>query len=212
MRAILKITAFSIFILTLTTAARAQSDVEAQTNLNILSETKITGAWRVNYAESDDAIEKMRSMLLQSKTDAAKIEKTNEKANEPPAMSVSILPPETIVLAENGNEKTITINENFSQIVYTRTVLADGVKRSGEIENGANFLIAAARKNNALKIETESPRGNRMIENYQLADRGKKLFVIVRFEDAAAKEIFTLRRVYDRISPDVFPVETEEMQ
>ncbi len=210
MKAILKTTVFSILILAAATAAKAQNGGEGQVNANILSEAKITGAWRVNYAESDDAIAKMRAMLQSKSAMAAK--KFDDKNDALPAMSVSILPPETIILADDGDENSITINENFSEIVFTRTVSTDGVKRFGDFQNGANFAIAAARKNGALKIETESPRGNRMIENYSLAADGKKLIVVVRFEDAEAKEIFTLRRVYDRTLPDIFPIENEEMQ
>ena len=141
-----------------------------------------------------------------------KIEKSAAETNVLPAMSVSILPPDVIVLADDGDEKSITINENFNEIVYTRTVSTDGVKRFGEIQNGAVFTVAAARENDALTIETESPRGNRMIETYALAADGKKLTVALRFENEQAREIFTLRRVYDRILPDVFPNTTEEMQ
>ncbi len=209
MKAILKAAVFSVLVLTLTAAARAQSEGDA--NANILVVTKMTGAWRVNYAESDNPMAKMRAMLQGKSATATTDERSAANADAPP-MSISIFPPETIVLADDGDEKSVTINENFSQIVYTRTVSTDGLKRFNELENGASFSVAAIRKNDALKIVTESPRGNHMIENYEIADGGKKLIVIVRFENEQSREIFTLRRVYDRILPEIMPAETEELQ
>lgn len=51
-----------------------------------------------------------------------------------------------------------------------------------------------------------------MIETFEVSNEGKKLVVTVRVETPEAKDLITLRRVYDRTIPDVFPAEKEEIQ
>ncbi len=178
---------------------------------DILAGNKITGEWRINYAESDNPISKMQS-LLQNKTAQFSNEKnTDAENNALPTMSVSLALPETLSLAGDDSQ-SITINEGFSRVVFTRTLATDGKLRVGELQNGANFFIAATQTNNSLKIEIVSPRGNKMTENYALENEGKKLLVTVRFETAQGSEMMTLRRVYDRAILDVSLDGAEQIQ
>lgn len=209
MRTISKTAILSIFILMLAAIARPQ-DGASKTEAGVLNGNRITGAWQINYAESDDPLLKIRA-FLQNRLGEPATADTDVSGATPPAMSVSLVPPETLVLA-GEDEKSITINEGFSEIIFTRTVVADGVKRNGELPNGVNFSIAAARQRDFLKVETASSRGNRMIETYALAAAGSKLVVTVRFENAQAKEMLTLRRIYDRTFPDIFSNEAEGIQ
>lgn len=186
--------AFSFLTVLFCVSVKAQNAGEK--SLGILTTNKITGAWRINYAESDNPLSKMQA-LLQNKLSQSQNEK-NISAKEEilPAMSVSLFPPGTLILA--GDEKSITVNEAFSEVVFTRTVLTDGKLHTGELRNGSNFSLTASKKSDFLKIETVSPRGNKMIETFELSNGGKRLIEILRFEDNASKEIITLRRVYDR--------------
>lgn len=187
--------------------------VKAQTidekSLSFLAGNKITGAWRVNYAESDDPILKMRR-FLQNKLASSAGEK-NGDAKDDARTSVSLVPPETLVLA-GDDDQSITINENFGEILFTRTFSTDGKMRGGELPDGTIFSAAATQNDNSLKVEIVSPRGNKMSETYALFGDGKKLIVTVRFETAQTKELLTLRRVYDRAIPDVSADGAEQIQ
>ncbi len=98
----------------------------------------------------------------------------------------------------------------------TRTIRADGSAQTYELRPGITYAMTAFRKSGKIVIETVSPRGNRMIETYELvaapAPTGSKLSVTLRIEDAAAKEMLTLHRVYDRAATDIFPADGEEFQ
>ena len=195
-------------VLIFASATAAQTPVEKSSG--VLTGSKITGAWRVNYAESDNPILKMQT-FLQSKIASSPNKKNADAQNDAlPTMSISLVPPETLILA--GDETSITINEGFSEIVFTRTFMTDGKTRSGEFLGGTFFSITAMQDSDFLKLETVSPRGNKMLETYAISADGKKLMVTVRFETAGAKEILTLRRVYDRAIPDIFPDGAETIQ
>lgn len=178
---------------------------------DVLAANKITGEWRINYAESDNPIAKLQSLLQNKLAQFSDEKNTNAENSALPTMSVSLVPPETLTLA-GDDAQSITINEGFSQMVFTRTLTTDGKLRVGELQNGANFLIASTQKNNSLKVEIVSPSGNKMTENYALENGGKKLIVTVRFETAQGSEIMTLRRIYDRAVLDVSPDGAEQIQ
>lgn len=209
MQTIFKTAILSIFILIFAASARPQ-DGNAKTLSGILNETEIFGAWQLNSAESDNPLEKMQTML-EGRMNQPENEKPADKTNDSPTVSVSLFPPQTLVIAKDI-EKIITINEGFDEIVFTKNFAADGVMRTAEIQNGVNVSITAEQTGDSLKIETVSPRKNRMIETYALAVEGRKLIVTVRFEDAAAKEIITFRRVYDRIAAEIFLTEPNDFQ
>ena len=85
--------------------------------------------------------------------------------------------------------------------------------RIDKIQGKANFSITAIQENNFLKVETISPRKNKMTENLY-ARRWRKKTLIVNFilEDKQTREIFTLRRVYDRILLNPFAGGADEIQ
>lgn len=197
---------FSFFTVLFFVGANGQT---AEKSFDDLSGAKITGAWRINYAESENPLLKMQA-ILQNKFEQ---NQNGNAAKEEtlPTLSVSLVAPETLILA-GDDEKSITVNEGFSEIVFTRTILTDGKSRIGELSDGSRFLLAATQEKKSLKIETVSPRGNKMIEIYAVSNEGKKLVVTVRVETPEAKELITLRRVYDRTILDIFPAEKEEIQ
>ena len=64
--------------------------------------------------------------------------------------------------------------------------------------NNAEVAVNALAKRNEITIETLSPRGNKMIETFELSDDSIKLKVTIRISDSNFKELLTLQRVYDR--------------
>lgn len=198
---------FSFLLVLFSFSTNAQTKTESSSD--VLVSGKITGAWRVNYAESDNPLLKMQS-VLQSRLEQTPSEKT-AKEESLPTMSISLVAPETLVLA-GESEDAITINEGFNEIVFTRTIATDGKARIGELSDGSRFLLTAVQKKESLEIETVSPRGNKMIETYRLSNEGKKLTVTIRVETPEAKKLITLKRVYDRTTLDVFPADAELIQ
>lgn len=198
---------FSFLLVLFSFSTNAQTKTESIPDA--LVSGKITGAWRINYAESDNPLLKIQPML-KSKLDQDPSEKASEK-EALPAMSVSLVAPETIILA-GEDESSITLNEGFNEIVFTRMIATDGKARIGEFADGARFLLTAVQKKDLIEIETVSPRGNKMIETYRLSADGKKLTVLIRVETPGAKELITLKRVYDRTILDVFSPDAEQLQ
>lgn len=160
----------------------------------------VDGAWQINPGESDDVMQKLQGLL----TAASGIEKVNAQQSPLPMLSISLFPPETLVVA-SGDRNETTINEGFQDVVQTRTFQSDGAARMYELRQGASISVTAFEKNNLLTIETVSPRGNRMIETYELANGGHKLKVMIRIESPASQELLTLHRVYDRLAA-IIPV------
>lgn len=196
---------FLFFIISISVNAQTKTELIP----DVLISGKITGAWRINYAESDNPLLKMQA-ALQSKLDQTPSEKTAREETLP-TMSISLVAPETLILA-GEDENAITVNEGFNEIVFTRMIATDGKARLGELADGSRFLLTAVQKKDSLEIETVSPRGNKMIETYQLSGDGKKLTVTIRVETTQAKELITLKRVYDRTIIDVFSGDSEQLQ
>lgn len=207
MKSYFSLITFSFLLVLFSISINAQTKTEQLPD--VLISGKITGAWRINYAESDNPLLKMQA-ILQSRLDQDSSEKT-VKEEALPTLSISLVAPETLILA-GEDEKSITINEGFNEIVFTRTILTDGKARIGELSDGTRFLLTAAQEKDSLKVETVSPRGNKMIETYQLSNEGKKLTVTLRVETPESKELITLKRVYDRTTIDVFPANAEQIQ
>ncbi len=187
-----------VFLFLFATLAGAQI-VQDKTNiLNQLSGNKITGAWRIDPKESDDTLLKLEAAIRDQKSQV-----TGENSTSPP-ISVSVMPPESLILA--GDSKTITINEGFADFVVTRTDLTDGIIHVRKIPDGAESKVSAKNEDGVLNVEIVSPLGNTLKESYSLADGGKKLIVLLRFEDKDSTELLTLRRVYNRATLDLFDV------
>lgn len=197
---VLYISAFIFLAFVSAVQTQAQTAKASELNLpsNLWANAGITGAWRINYAESDNTVLKMQTLLQKQLAESAEAKKTETK----PTISISLFPPETLVLV-NENENQLTINEGFANVVLTRTVFTNGKTLIGNIE-GESFYISANKTKDSLKVETISPTGNRMTETYKISEDGKKMLETLRIEDGANKEIITLKRVYDRTILDVF--------
>lgn len=210
MKYIFKLAVYSVFVLTFSIFINAQTTDDNAKLLAIISENNITGVWHLNYEESDNTITKLESLIKKTTPSNLDNNETKSETSNIPTVSVSLNPPESLVLYGDGN-KTITINEGFANVVVTRTIATDGTMKPYEVEMGVTSFVTATQTNELLKIEMVSPRGNKMQEIYSTVDAGKKLVVTLRFEDINSKEIFLLRRVYDRTLIDPFIIGSEEM-
>lgn len=194
------------------TAAKAQTpDGENAGATNLLIQKSVTGAWKINYEESDDIGMKIQSVLQSKMNISASTETQNSKQMELPPLSISLIHPETLVLAATNNTE-LTINEGYKGFVQTRTIIADGKAHAYEMRAGVDYIVTANGKTDRLVVETQSPRGNLMIETYEITPAANKLKVTVRIEDGSAHELLTLRRVYDRTLPDIFSGGGTEIQ
>lgn len=204
MKLILKSAVFSILAVMFCLLSVSAQTAESTTNL--WANSSIAGAWRINFAESDNILVKAQAMLKNQLEQTVEAKNTELK----PTISISLFPPESLILA-GENEREITINEGFNNFVLTRTILTDGKARIGEVE-GVNYGVTATQKKDLLKIETISPRGNKMTELFVLTESGQKLIVTVRIEDSTSRELINLKRVYDRTILDVLDDAAPQIQ
>lgn len=183
-------------------AAAAQSAINDNSGkLRALAGNGIDGAWQLNIAESDDPLEKMQELIQNIAGASNSAENSNVK--QLPPLSTSLFHPGTLTLAGSGKDQ-ITINEGFQEVVQTRSILADGKTHSFELSPGANYTVTARRDDRILTVETISPRGNKMIETYEVESGGQKLKATIRIENTQARELITLHRTYNRTIIDIF--------
>jgi len=176
-----------------------------------LTGNKIIDAWRLNQKESDDPIAIIESILRHKISNPSTTETEEQKTDSKPTISVSLIPPESLILG-SPNNKSITISEKFGAIVLSRLILTDGKLRTGELPDGANYSVQPTRENKILNVETISPRGNRLTENYALVAEGMKLVVSFTFDDGRATELLRVRHVYDRAFLNPFSIEAARFQ
>ncbi|MEZ5427373.1 MAG: hypothetical protein R2747_13970 [Pyrinomonadaceae bacterium] len=201
---------FGFFYLAISVFSLNPTSIFAQQGESLLGKLTLqkglTGAWKIDPVESEDVLRKIQILADRKEND-----RIEEGDRSRPSLSVSLLPPESLVLAAEDDHR-MTINENYSDFVLTRTVATDGVQRYERIGPDVDISVTAAQRKDLLSVETVSPRGNKMIENYALSPTGDKLIVNLRFEDSAGRELLTLVRVYDRAALDVFPTGGGEIQ
>ena len=162
--------------------------------LNQLAGNSIEGVWRLNAEESDDVIRKIQTLLPKLISSSNAMTGTNQE--EIPTVSISLFPPEELVLVKGKN--VFTINETFQSIILTRTLATDGVNRIYQAGSGVNISAKAKTDGNILSMETTSPRGNLMSETFELLANGDKLKVTIKIVDSIFQEILSLEHIYDR--------------
>ena len=178
----------------------AQTPVMNSDNLlNQFAGNSVEGVWNLNTKESDDPIKTVENLIRKSFSNAGKTGLAEK--SEKPGISISIFPPERLVLADGGNE--MTINEFYTDVVSTRTFITDGQTHIYHVSD-ADIAVNAIREMKKLSITTLSPRGNRMMETFELSADGSKLQVIVRILDSNFQESLILHRIYDRTILDDF--------
>ena len=201
-----KISTFSAIILFLALSVfsinTAAQTFENKPNdlLGQLTGNSVEGVWDLNINESDDLIKKIQTLIQKSFALSEKGE--SAEPTKIPGVSISIFPPERLVLA--GGENEMTINEFYPDVISTRTFINDGLTRTYQAENNFYITVSARKENNKLLIETLSPRGNRMKETFEIFADGSKLKVLIQISDSNFQEVLTLQRIYDRAILDDF--------
>lgn len=168
--------------------------------LDQLTGNSVEGVWDLNINESDDLIKKIQTLI--QKTFALSEKGESAEQTKIPGVSISIFPPERLVLA--GGENEMTINEFYPDVISTRTMKTEGQTQMYQAENNFYITVRARKEENKLLIETLSPRGNRMKETFEFFADGSKLKVSIQIFDLNFKELLTLQRIYDRAILDDF--------
>ncbi len=207
-----RLIAFIILSLFFSMTNQGQSAVEKNRPLSKLSGEHISGVWLLNESESDDLFETLQSLFqkVRNRNIAQRSVETDSYLSPP--ISFSLMPPDRLVIATDAINRSVTINEGFLKKISTRTVLNDGRKHLFNISEGAQGTVSAIHFGDFVKIETVSPRANKMTETYVVNSNGKKLAVDFRFETETKKEIFSLHRVYDRAKLNPLLSEPGEIQ
>ncbi len=183
----------TLSVFSLNAAAQKPVDKPRELPLQLLGDS-IEGIWDLNVSQSDDPLEKIRAMIQKPFSFSDKAE-SNERTDVPP-ISISMFPPQRMVLASNKGE--ITVNEFYPDHISTRTRKTDGIPDVYQSENNVYVAVRATREENRLWIQTVSPRGNRMLETFEIFDNGDKMKVTIQISDSDSRELLTLQRIYDR--------------
>lgn len=168
--------------------------------MNQLLGDSVEGVWNLNIYESDDPVRKIQSLIQRALASPEREESAEQTVI--PRVSISIFPPERLVVERGGNE--MTINEFYPNEISTRTMKTDG--QTHMYPAGNNFYIAVnvSREGQKMLVETHSPSGNQMVETFELSADGSKLKVTVQISDSNVRELLSLQRIYDRpISDDL---------
>lgn len=191
-----------IFVLTATsfstdTLAQIVED-EPYDLMSLTAGNSVEGFWQLNIDESDDPKRIIQTLIQKSNKFSDK--DILEEQNEPPGISISILPPERLVLA--GGEDEFTINEFYPDHIFTRTFPTDGLPHIYQSNNGGGMVVNASGEKSKLSIDTLSPRGNNMTETFELSADASKLKITIQISDSNLQELLTLQRIYDRAISD----------
>ncbi len=185
-------------VLTFKTAAQTPES-NSENFLVRIAGSSIEGFWSLNIDESDNIEQKIQALIQKSYDTPDKM--TSKEQTKTPAISISIFPPEKLALL--GGEDGLTINEFYPDVVSTRTLITDGQIHFYHTSNSEVAVRAQAIKNR-LSVETLSPRGNQMLETFELSTDGGKLRVSILISDSDFNELLTLQRIYDRAVLDDF--------
>ncbi len=193
--AILLFLALSVF--SINTAAQT-SGYKQNELMNQLLGDSVEGVWELNIYESDDPIRKIQTLIERSL--AMPENEVSAKLVEIPKVSISIFPPERLVVERGGNE--MTINEFYPYEITTRTMKSDGQTHMYPAGNNFYIAVSVRRQGKKMLVETHSPSGNQMVETFELSADGSKLKVTIEISEPNVKDLFTLQRIYDRVNSD----------
>lgn len=156
----------------------------------------IMGVWYLNAAKSDDMARKIDELMARKSKVAL-----SSGSEDLPSLSIYLTHPEQIMLAAGDNGE-VTINELFNTVIQTRTFVADGQGRMYDIPGGSSAMVTGKLTDASLTTMTISPRGNRMVETYELSPKDHQLHVSITIADASSIPLLTLNRVFDRAPLD----------
>jgi hypothetical protein len=110
----------------------------------------------------------------------------------------------SLEIFQHGRE--ITINATGSVfVVLTRTIYTDGRPSEQRFALGNKGESQAHWNKNQFIVETNTMRGPKLTETYELSRGGKRLYLLVKIENENWTRPLLIRRVYDRDSTTTHP-------
>jgi hypothetical protein len=110
----------------------------------------------------------------------------------------------SLEIFQHGRE--ITINATGSVfVVLTRTIYTDGRPSEQRFALGNKGESQAHWNKNQFIVETNTMRGPKLTETYELSRGGKRLYLLVKIESENWTRPLLIRRVYDRDSTTTHP-------
>jgi hypothetical protein len=105
----------------------------------------------------------------------------------------------SLAIFQHGRE--LTMNATGSDfVVLTRTIYTDGRSSEQRFGLGDNGESQAHWSKDQFIVETETKRGPKLTETYELSRGGKRLYLLVKIENENWTRPLLIRRVYDRDS------------
>jgi hypothetical protein len=151
----------------------------------------LSGMWYLNQEQSDAPGVKVRGLDTGRSSEGKKVRLLQA------ALRSLAEPPHTLDITQDETE--ITINEGTERIVRTRTLYIGDQKLRRASMDGEPASYRAWWENSRLLVETVFAGSGRLVEVYERAPDGHRLYVTVRVEDASRREPIEIRRVYDLV-------------
>jgi hypothetical protein len=159
----------------------------------------LSGTWRLNQELSVYPAE-----LLQEEVGNGLVvnSRWTPPANEPQFRSSARLrelmeATATIEIFRHGHKLTMNATGS-SFVVLTRTVNTDGRPSEHSFGLGDKGVSHASWSDKRLILETNTLRGPKLTETYELSPDGERLTVMVKIEDPHFAQPLLVRRVYDK--------------
>lgn len=178
-------------------------------------QTGLTGKWRLNEAQSDDAQQKMQEMFQQGggrggyqRSGAGRGGRGGgggrggrgapgggdvQQGQTGSAMRSAMRASQLLQISQTDVE--LQIGDETGQV---RTLYTDGrkVKREAALGGGE---VKTKWKEDKLVVEQKYDRGLKITETYELVDEGRQLLLKVRIEGLRFPQPLEIRRVYDAV-------------
>jgi hypothetical protein len=165
----------------------------------------ITGKWKLNEKESDDARKKIEDAMRDKMKSGEhgglfggmRDHGFGGSRGSKGSMKEHMVAPEVLTITFNDPELKITDEEGEEQIFY-----ADGRKSERSMGEDRAVSYTSKWEDDSLIVEFESQNGGKFTQTYYLSTSGKQLYVKLRMKPVMLDEAITIVRVYDSVPPE----------
>jgi hypothetical protein len=177
-------------------------------SLRAAEKPNFTGTWQRNDQQSDDARQKMREAMEAARAGGPGgfpgSHRNGSRRRDYPSgdeqrrgdraghMQDMLTPPETLMVALNDSELSLTDEKG-----RTRTFYTDGRKVEQQTPFGQTVTQQTHWEGDEIMVEEAMPRGDTHRETYALSPDGKQLIVTLTLENRRFGQPVTIRQVYD---------------
>jgi hypothetical protein len=168
----------------------------------------LSGNWKYNTAESEDAHKKMEDALRSTRGAGGGGfgggggyggggGSFGRQHKSPQGGSNLMSPPQSMTITYNDPELRIKDENGDERVFYT-----DGRKTERETKDGHKMISTAKWDGDNLVIQTQPSRGDTFTETLYLTPDGKSLIEKIEFHPYFLDDAVTIRRVYDSAASD----------